>query len=58
MEPRQRQDAAALGVDQEDACVLSRIGHGEDAPGIAVEQVAGVEGGHDPGLARAPAAGE
>lgn len=45
----QRNDAATLGIDQEDSGVLARVGHREDASGVAVQKVARVEVGHGRG---------
>lgn len=56
VEALQGNHAPALGVDQEDAGVLAGVRHGEDAAGVTVQEVAGVERGHAPRLAprRAP----
>ena len=43
MEAVQRNHAAPLGVDQEDAVVLARVGHREDAARVAGQEVSGVE---------------
>ncbi len=43
MEPVERQDAAKVGVDKEEARIVGGIRHREDAAAIAVEKIRGAE---------------
>jgi hypothetical protein len=43
MEAVQRDQAAEIRLDQEDAWIIPGLAHGEDAGGVAVQQLIGAE---------------
>ena len=48
MEAIQRDDAALLGLDDEDARIVARLGHGKHAPRVTGQQVLGAEAAERP----------
>jgi hypothetical protein len=53
MEAVQGDDAALVGLDQEDAWIVSAFAHREDAGGVAVQQFVGAEAAEGPAGAEA-----